>query len=149
MRGTLICDLSSPTRASVNDVCHSGWHNPAARKGHPASQTEQEGCIQNCPGASCYHILGIRWKGHIYFAIWIRVGPQNLQFAWSLWIRYLQHYLDFLFLGAPHTDQGEQSLTTALKQVGCPCGKPYYLQYNSAVSIWDRACCTAAGSEIN
>ena len=77
---------------------------------------------------SDYHLLGIRWRDRTYvdraLPFGLRSAPKIFSaladlVAWVLnqqGIRHQQHYLDdFLFLGAPDSMQGAESLAIALR----------------------------------
>ena len=137
----IICNLSSPMGASVNngilpELCSLqyatvddtvGIIRQLGRGTQLVKQDIKDAYWIIPVHPTDYHLLGICWKGHTYvdraLPFGLRSAPKIFNamadsIAWALsceGIRYLLHYLDdFLFLGAPHTDQGQESLTTAL-----------------------------------
>ena len=138
----LICDLSFPNVASVNDGILSEFCSlqyatednaveiiRSLGKGTQLVKLDIKDAyriVQVRPAD--YHLLGIQWRGHTYndraLAFGFRSAPKIINAVADCitsapaceGIRHLLHYLDdFLFLGAPHTTQGQKSLTTALQ----------------------------------
>lgn len=146
----MICDLSSPTNSSVNDgipsnLCslHYATVDDAVRLiqqlGHGAQlvKLDIKDAYRIVPvHPNDYHLLGIRWKGSTYIdralPFGLRSAPKIFNaiadiIAWvlgSIGIHQQLHYLDdFLFVGAPNSQQGQEYLTKALhtlEKLGIP-----------------------------
>ena len=140
----MICDLSSPIGASVNngispDLCslHYATVDDAVSiiqqlgKGTQLVKLDIKDAYRIVPvHPADYHLLGVHWKGNTYIdralPFGLRSAPKIFNtladfIAWVLsrqGIRHQLHYLDdFLFLGAPNSDQGQEFLTTALQSL--------------------------------
>ena len=146
----MICDLSSPAGASVNDGISSNFCSL-----HYATVDDAVNLIQQLGRGSQlvkldikdayrivpvhpddYHLLGIKWKGSMYvdcaLPFGLRSAPKIFNaiadvLAWVLHcqgIRYQLHYLDdFLFIGSPDSKQGHEYRSRALQtlaQLGVP-----------------------------
>ena len=141
-RWRMICDLSSPTGASVNDgipadLCSLQYATVdnaveiIRRLGRDTQlvKLDIKDAYRIVPvHPADYHLLGIQWRGHTFvdraLPFGLRSAPKIFNavadaIAWSLaceGIHHLLHYLDdFLLLGAPHTTQGHESLSAALQ----------------------------------
>ena len=138
----LIVDLSHPTGSSVNDgissnLCslHYASVDDAVDiikklgRGTQLVKLDVKDAYRIVPvHPSDYHLLGIRWRDRTYvdraLPFGLRSAPKIFSaladlVAWVLdqqGIRHQLHYLDdFLFLGAPDSLQGAESLAIALR----------------------------------
>ena len=138
----LIVDLSHPSGSSINDgidpelssVKYSSVDNAvsiimALGKGAELVKLDIKDAYRIVPvHPSDYHLLGILWEGKKYIdralPFGLRSAPKIFSavadlIAWVLnqvGIKCQIHYLDdFLFIGAPGTDQAAQALTIVLE----------------------------------
>ena len=138
----MICDLSSPSGASVNDGISRDLSSlqyatvdEAVRiiqhLGHGTQlvKLDIKDAYRIVPvHPDDYHLLGIRWKGSTYIdralPFGLRSAPKLFTaladfVAWVLACKGIQHQLhyldDFLFLAAPNSQQGQEFRTVALQ----------------------------------
>ena len=140
----MICDLSSPFGSSVNDgispdLCSLRYAKVddavniirQLGRGTQLVKLDLKDAYRIVPVYPAdYHLLGIKWRGNTYvdraLPFGLRSAPKIFNaianfIAWVLacqGVTYQLHYLDdFLFLGAPNSQQGREFLTTALQML--------------------------------
>ena len=146
----LIVDLSSPAGKSVNDgisshLCSLKYASvddavamvKTLRRGTKLVKMDLKDAYRIIPvHPDDYHLLGVSWQGHTYvdraLPFGLRSAPKIFSavadfIAWVLHkhgIAHQLHYLDdFLFLGAPHSDEAErvlETVTKVLRMLGIP-----------------------------
>jgi len=140
----MICDLSSPFGSSVNDgispdLCSLRYAKVddavniirQLGRGTQLVKLDLKDAYRIVPvHPADYHLLGIKWRGNTYVDRALPLGLHSVPkifnavadfIAWVLacqGVTYQLHYLDdFLFLGAPNSQQGREFLTTALQML--------------------------------
>ena len=138
----LIADLSTPRGKSVNDgisgdrcsLKHASVYDAVAMiqalgRGTRLVKIDLKDAYRLVPvHPDDYHLLGVFWQGHTYIDLALpfslRSAPKIFSavadfFAWVLHshaIAHQLHYLDdFLFLGAPYSDEAARALKTVSK----------------------------------
>ena len=138
----MIVDLSYPRQHSVNSgisedlasIVYARVDDAVAciqRLGHGTilAKLDLQSAYRHIPiHPQDQHLLGITWKGDTFvdraLPFGLRSAPKIFSavadmLAWALFragVQHLMHYLDdFLFLGAPKSEEGAQALATALE----------------------------------
>ena len=118
----MICDFPPRLAPVVCTICRGGrrCETHTTRPRITASKIDTRDAYRIVPvHPDDYHLLGIKWKGATYvdraLPFGLRSAPTDV-IAWVLSCQGIQYQLDdFLFIGAPNSQQGREYLLRTLE----------------------------------